>query len=201
MDLHLMDLQPLVGDSFARLADLLEQQDSAAWDEPSLCEGWRVREVISHVTMAARFTPEEFGAELSAVNGDFQSLSDTIAGRESELPIPTHLANLRSPTLAAWQPPGGGAIGALNHAVVHGLDVTNALRLPRTCSDEAARVLLESLTTAGLAGHFGVDLVQLRLEASDLDWNWGAGRTVTATAAELISLACHRTLPDGRTLA
>jgi uncharacterized protein (TIGR03083 family) len=195
-----MQLQPLVGDSYARLADSLEQLDPGAWDSPSLCEGWRVREVIAHVTMPARLTAEQFGAELTAVNGDFQLLSDTIATRDSGLPIAEQLANLRSPVLAAWQPPGGGEIGALNHAVVHGLDVTNALQLPRACSEATARVILDSLTEGGIAARFGVNLDGVRLEATDLDWSWGSGRAVSASAAELISLLGHRTLPDGRTL-
>lgn len=195
-----MELQPLVGDSYTRLADALEQQSAHAWDSPSLCDGWRVRELIAHLTMPARLTADQFGAELAAVNGDFQLLSDTIAARDSGLPIAEHLANLRSPVLAAWQPPGGGPIGALNHAVVHGLDVTNALQLPRACSAATARVILDSLTAGGVAAQFDVNLNDLRLEATDLDWSWGMGRSVAGTAAELISLTCHRTLQDGRAL-
>ena len=101
--------------------------------------------------------------------------------------------------LAGWQPPGGGAIGALNHVVVHGLDASNALGLPRACSDEAARTILDELAGGG-AERFGVPLAGLQLVADDLDWQSGSGRTVTGSAAELISLACHRTLSDGRTL-
>jgi uncharacterized protein (TIGR03083 family) len=196
----MMELQPLVGDSYARLADILEQLEDRDWDSPSLCQGWRVREVISHVTMPVRLTPEQFGAELAAVNGDFQVLSDTVATRDSGLPVAEHLDNLRSRVLAAWQPPGGGAIGALNHAVVHGLDITNALLLPRACTEAAAQIILDSLTDGGVGAYFGTNLDGLRLRATDLDWSWGDGRTVSATAAELISLICHRTLPDGRTL-
>ncbi len=113
-----MDLHALISDSFARLADSLEQQAPEVWDKPSLCAGWRVRDLVAHVTMAARLTDQQFGAELAAVGGDFQLLSDTIAVRDGELPVAEHLTNLRSPELAEWEPPGGGAIGALNHAVV-----------------------------------------------------------------------------------
>ncbi len=82
--------------------------------------------------------------------------------------------------------------GALNHAVVHGLDITNALQAPPPCSSDAARAILDSLTAGGVAAHFGVDLAGARLQATDLDWSWGAG--------ELVSLACRRTLPDGRAM-
>jgi len=191
-----MELPELVGDCYRRLAELLPGQD---WDHPSLCVGWRVRELIAHLTMPARYTAEQFGLELAAANGDFALLSNLIAARDGELPSEKLLADLNSPVLAGWQPPGGGAIGALNHVVVHGLDATNALGLPRACSDQAARIILDDLAGGG-ADRFGVQLAGLQLVASDLDWQFGSGRTVTGSAAELISLACNRTLSDGRNL-
>jgi uncharacterized protein (TIGR03083 family) len=194
-----MDVQALVGDCYLRLAELLEQQDADRWESPSLCAGWRIRELVAHVTMPARYTGEQFGLELAAANGDFALLSNLIAARDGELSIDELLADLRSPVLAGWQPPGGGAIGALNHVVVHGLDASNALGLPRPCSDEAARLILDSLT-GGVAEYFGVSLDGLQLVADDLDWQWGSGSPVTGSAGELISLACNRTLTDGRTL-
>lgn len=196
-----MNTQQLAGECYTRLADVLETAGQEVWDRPSLCQGWRVREVVAHVTMPSRLTSEQFGAEMAAAHGDFQSLSDTVATRDSTLPITEHLANLRSTSLAAWQPPGRGAIGALNHAVVHSLDITNALNLPAPCSPEAARVILDSVTTDGVAAHFGIDLSDYQLRATDLDWTWGHGKPISGPSAELISLACHRTLSDGRTLA
>ncbi|MGI8888770.1 MAG: maleylpyruvate isomerase family mycothiol-dependent enzyme [Nocardioidaceae bacterium] len=195
-----MDLHALIRDSFTRLADSLEQQPPEVWDQPSLCAGWRVRDVVAHVTMPARLTTEQFLAELAGVGGDFQLLSDTIAVRDGGLPVVEHLTHLRSPQLAEWEPPGGGAIGALNHAVVHGLDVTNALGLPRACTDQTAKVILDDLTTGGVAARFDVDLSTVRLQADDIDWSSGSGRDVIAPAADIISLACHRTLRDGRAL-
>ncbi len=182
-----MDLHTLVRDSFSRLADSLEQQPSHVWDQPSLCAGWRVRDVVAHVTMPARLTAEQFGAELAAAGGDFQLLSDTIAVRDGQLPIAEHLAHLRSTQLADWEPPGGGAIGALNHAVLHGLDITNAVGLPRACTDETAHVILDSLTTDGVASRFDADLSAVRLVADDMDWSSGSGRDIIAPAGEIIS--------------
>ena len=34
------------------LADLMETFTDAEWETPSLCEGWRVREVAAHLTLA-----------------------------------------------------------------------------------------------------------------------------------------------------
>lgn len=190
------DLHVLLRDAFAALADFLHTQPPGVWDQESLCAGWQVRHVVAHVTMAARMSTAQFGAEIAAAHGDFQLVSDTIAIRDGELPIADLLTSLRSTQLAAWEPPGGGAIGALNHAVVHGLDVTNALHQPRTCSDEAAQTVLKDLVTGGTTARFDTDLSNIQLVATDMDWTSGSGREVSATAAQLISLTCHRDLPN-----
>jgi uncharacterized protein (TIGR03083 family) len=36
----------------SRLADLLESLPEAAWEQPSLCEGWSVRDVGAHLTFS-----------------------------------------------------------------------------------------------------------------------------------------------------
>ena len=193
------DLQSWVAPTYVGLADLLSSASPETWDAPSLCEDWQVRHVVAHVTMPVRLTPETFGAEMAAAGGDFGRLSDTVAERDGALPVDDLLADLRSPTLHAWQPPGGGAAGALNHAVIHSLDVTVALGTPAVAPDEAVVAVLDQLTAANGA-YFGLDLTGTRLEADDADWAWGEGEVVRAGSGELVALLGGRTLPDGRTL-
>src|SRR5687767_11621744 len=38
------------------LADMLAGLSPHQWDAPSLCAGWRVREVMAHITMAFRYS-------------------------------------------------------------------------------------------------------------------------------------------------
>lgn len=194
------DLQSWVAPTYNGLADLLAAAAVETWDALSLCEKWLVRHVIAHVTMPARLTPEQFGAEMAAAGGDFAVLSDTVATRDAALPIADLLDQLRSPALHAWQPPGGGgAAGALSHAVIHSLDVTIALDRPAVAPAEAATAVLDQLTAAN-GTWFGVDLTGFRLEAADTDWSWGKGRLVRADSGSLVALLSGRTLPDGRTL-
>jgi uncharacterized protein (TIGR03083 family) len=193
------DLQSWVAPTYDRLADLLAAAAVETWDAPSLCEKWLVRHVIAHVTMPARLTPEQFGAEMAAAGGDFTMLCDTVATRDASLPVVDLLGQLRSPRLHAWQPPGAGAAGALSHAVVHSLDVTIALDRPAVAPREAAIAVLDQLTAAN-GTWFGVDLTDVRLEATDTDWSWGSGQLVRADSGSLVALLSGRALPDGRTL-
>lgn len=188
-----------VGQTYEGLADLLAAGPASTWDAPTLCAGWQARHVVAHVTMPARLTPEQFGAEMAAAGGDFGKLSDTVAERDSRLPATELLDALRSPTLHGWQPPGGGAAGALSHAVIHSLDVTVATKEPPVAPGEAIVAVLDHLTAADGA-FFGIDLAGVRLEATDTDWAWDEGDPVRADSGELLALLSARTLPDGRTL-
>jgi len=193
------DAQSWVSLTYLGLADRLAAADAGKWDAPSLCENWQVRHVVAHVTMPVRLTPEEFGAEMAAAGGDFSALSNTIAERDASLPESEQLAALRSDTLHAWQPPGGGAAGALSHAVIHSLDITVALGWASVVPEAAVMAVLGHLTD-NKGAVFGVDLTDVRLEAADADWSWGEGAIVRADAGSLISLVSGRTLPDGRFL-
>jgi uncharacterized protein (TIGR03083 family) len=193
------DLQPWVAPTLEGLADLLAAADAETWDAPSLCEKWQVRHVVAHVTMPARLTADQFGAEMAAAGGDFAVLSDTVAARDGALPPAELLDALRSPVLHAWQPPGGGAAGALSHAVIHSLDVTVALERPAVAPTEAVVAVLDQITAADGAW-FGVDLTGVRLEATDTDWSWGEGDVVRADSGALVALVSGRSLPDSRAL-
>jgi uncharacterized protein (TIGR03083 family) len=183
-DVDVRDLQSWTAQTYDGLANLLAAGPERAWDASSLCAGWQVRHVVAHVTMPVRLTPEQFGAEMAAARGDVTVLSDTVAARDAALPIAELLAALRSPDLHDWQPPGGGAPGALSHAVIHSLDVSLALGAPTPAPAPAVAAVLDQLAAAERA-IFGLDLTGIRLEATDTGWTWGDGEVVRAAAARL----------------
>jgi len=199
IDVDERDLQSWAARTYDGLADVLGAGPAETWDAASLCTAWQVRHVVAHATMPARLTPEQFGAEMAAAGGDFARLSDTVAARDAALPTAELLAALRSPVLHGWQPPGGGAAGALSHAVIHSLDVTVALGRPTVAPAEGLVAVLDQLTATG-GVIFGLDLTGVRLQATDTDWSWGDGEAVRADSGRLVALLSGRRLPDGRDL-
>jgi uncharacterized protein (TIGR03083 family) len=191
-------LGAMIADEYGALADLLEAGPPAVWDAPSLCAGWRTREVVAHVTMPVRYSGPEFMAELEAAGGDFTKLSNTIAERDGALPPEALLGDLRSPVLRGWQPPGGGIEGALTHCVIHALDVVESVPLARRVPDDRIRHVLGLVASPDKPNLFGVDLSDVTLEADDLDWTLGSGVTVSGPAQALALVACGRQLPSGR---
>ena len=191
------DLQSAVTAEFLALADLLDGLTEAGWDSASLCAGWRVREVVAHMSMPARYSMSEFQAELQKCDFDFTRLSNTVASRDAALPTSVLIGNLRDDVMHRWIPPGGGQTGALNHVVIHGLDITVPLGVERRSPDETMRAVLDDLTSGGTHAHFGFDIDGLHLRATDMNWSYGSGTPVVGTAQDLALLVCGRDLPEG----
>jgi len=156
--------QAWVGEELRRLHDALATLADPDWDRPSLCDGWTLRHVVAHLTMASRYSPEAFGQELAADGFDFGAMSDRLAERDSARSPQELLDDLVTDALAQHTTPQGGVIGALSHVVIHGLDATVPAGLGPTASDESEAAVLDNLTNGGVHAHFGTSLDDLDLE-------------------------------------
>jgi uncharacterized protein (TIGR03083 family) len=180
------------------LADVLDGLPAAQWDAPTLCAGWRVREVVAHMTMPFRYSTPRFAFELAKAGGNFNRMADRCARRDAALLSSGDLAAvLRDNVNHPWKPPGGGFHGALSHDVIHGLDITVPLGIDRRVPELRLRIVLDSLGPRGIR-HFGVDLDGIQLRADDLDWTFGAGAPLSGAAQDLLLVVCGRRVPTGR---
>lgn len=186
------DLAKHIAAELAGLADLLTPLDQQAWDTPSLCSGWTVREVVAHLTLPARRSNAAVLAGLALCGFRWHLFADKAAHHDAGLPTSALIADLRSTRLAGWRPPGGGPQGALVHAVVHALDITVPLGADRPGDPEKLHLVLDALVAPASLKHFGVDMSGLELRADDTPWSHGAGRRVTAGSEELVLMLSGR---------
>jgi uncharacterized protein (TIGR03083 family) len=193
-----LDLMPAITAERQDLADLLSDLPAGAWDAPTLCERWRVRELVAHMTMPFRYSGARFLAELARSGGRFDAMADRCARRDAaRLSSGALLAALRDNVTNPWKPPGGGLTGALTHDVVHGLDMSVPLGTGRRVPKERLRIVLASVTGASALKHFGTDLTGVELRADDIDWSFGSGQPVSGAAQDLLLVVCGRKLPSG----
>ena len=70
----------------ASLADLLDSLSEQEWEAPSLCAGWRVRDVAAHLTLAQMGL---FPAVVAAVRarGNFNRMVHDTAVRQARRPV------------------------------------------------------------------------------------------------------------------
>ncbi|WP_030455767.1 maleylpyruvate isomerase family mycothiol-dependent enzyme [Herbidospora cretacea] len=179
------------------LADLLAGLTPDQWDAPTLCEGWRVREVVAHTTMPFRRSGGRVLVELVRAKGNVNRAADRLARRDAaRMSGAELLAVLRANLDHPWRPPGGGVTGALSHDVIHGLDITVALGLDRIVPPDRIAMVLAGMSSRNIA-FFGTDLTGVELRATDLDWTLGSGSPVTGRAQDLLLVVCGRRLPPG----
>jgi uncharacterized protein (TIGR03083 family) len=176
----------------ARLVSLLADLTPEQWDTPSLCAGWRVREVVAHITMPFRAKPLSLVVGLAGAGFSFNRYADRDARSTAHEKSQAELVDLLRRNIAnPWQPPGGRGAGALSHDVIHGLDVTEPLGLPAPPADRIALVLASG--GARQLRYFGVDLEGQRLIATDADVSVGEGvSAVPMTAKEILLVVTGR---------
>ena len=161
----------------ASLADVLAGLDAAGGPR-RVCKGWTVRHVVAHLTLPAAPRPAlSSGCCSPRVPLELASSAGRSARRRA--PPDERLLALRSNRLHAWRPPGGGAAGALVHALVHSLDVTIPLAIEREPRCTSVRVALDALVAPTSLKHFGVDLTASSC-APRPAWSHGSGTPVQA---------------------
>ncbi|MEV8320043.1 maleylpyruvate isomerase family mycothiol-dependent enzyme [Streptomyces sp. NPDC059900] len=193
-----MDIRQAIAAERHDLAALLDQLTPAQWEAPTLCAGWRVREVAAHMSLGFRYSLPRTLTELVKARGSLHRMTDRCARRDAAAHSTGQLAAfLRENADHPWQPPMTGIEGALGHDVVHGLDISVALGLERRVPPARIDVLLKKVTPKSTK-FFGADVGGVELRADDLDWSYGSGTVLRGSAQDLLLVLYGRKLPAGR---
>lgn len=168
-----------------RLAGLLAELQDDGWDSPSLCRGWRVREVVAHITMPFRTSPPKVVVGLAVAGFSFNRYADRAARADAaRMSRAELLASLQANIANPWQPPRGGPAGALSHDTIHGLDITEPLGLPSPPVERIALVLANANPRS--LSYFGVDLAGIQLRGTDADVRIGDGEPVEMPVKDIL---------------
>jgi uncharacterized protein (TIGR03083 family) len=177
------------------LLRLVEGLTPEQWRAPSLCEGWTVRDVVTHMLSYEGLGPRQLAARFA--RGLF--LVDRVnavalaenAGRTPPELVDLLRAHLTPSGLTAGM---GGAIG-LTDGLIHQQDIRRALGEQRVIPAER---LVPALRTALFGVLRGVLRVRdVRLVATDIDWAFGRGPEVRGTGeALLMAVAGRRAVAD-----
>lgn len=187
-----VDVMEMARQERSELADFLDTLPAGAWERPSLCAGWRVRDVVAHIAsyqdlgqagIAARFVRARFRpGRLNAVGVELFNRRDP-----AEL-VGMLRARLEPHAVTASR---GGGVGLVD-GVVHHQDIRRPLGMPREVPAERLVYALPFARTAPpLRGFWHGRGV--RLVATDLDWSVGRGPEARGPAETvLMTLAGRR---------
>ncbi|HKP40005.1 maleylpyruvate isomerase family mycothiol-dependent enzyme [Mycobacterium sp.] len=176
----------------ALLKGLTPQQ----WESPTLCKGWRVRDVVAHVIgydPLSRMQLVRWMAKGLATRGGSNAVEVAAYAAKS----PEELTELmRRYVLPRGITAGFGGRIALTDGMIHQQDIRRPLRIPRTIPTESLLIAMDfTLTAPRLLGAWQARGV--RLVATDLDWSHGKGAELRGSGeALLMAMAGRRAALD-----
>jgi uncharacterized protein (TIGR03083 family) len=176
------------------LAGDLDELTTAQWETQSLCGDWSVRQLVGHLVVVHTTSLPRFAVEMAKAGGSFDRANSKLAIREGERPAGELAADLRRHANSHFKPPGFGSEASLTDILIHGRDIRIPLELPEHRANEPWRHALDLLVTAKGARAFGPKgRPNVRLVATDLEWQHGDGEEVAGDAADLALALSGRT--------
>ena len=165
------------------LVERLRDLPAEDWDRPSLCAGWRVRDVLAHLTTPYLVSVPAMTTQFVRHRGVSRAM-DAVARRlADEHPSAELLGVLEANAGTPFRPPGLPLNAPLTDAIAHSADMRWALGDPvADWSDDPTRIapVLDFLTgPLALTGFVRPGRVRgLALVADDSDWRSGRGAEV-----------------------
>jgi len=188
----------IIDEQRADLANLLAALDAEQWMSPSLCTGWRVRDVAAHLTHS-HAGPFRIAVEATKSGFRFNSMVYRMAVEDLR-PQAEIIAALRSMIGSRRHIPVTDERGPLMDVLVHGQDIAVPLGIDKTMPIAGA------VAAAGLLWHMRFPfnprrrLDGVRLVASDADFSVGDGPEVSGPIQDIVMLLTGREAGISRTV-
>jgi uncharacterized protein (TIGR03083 family) len=175
------------------IADLLDRLAPHEWDTPSLCEGWTVRDVAAHLSMAATAGTAEVLRYVVRARGNFdRMILESAVDRARERSTAQIVADLRGIVGSRKLAPGTFWRDPLIDVVVHGQDLARPLGRALDPPVEASRTAAEWAWLRRFPFFPARRLRGLRLVADDTDWVRGAGLDLRGPVLSLLLVSTGR---------
>ena len=182
----------LVAQERSALGRLLAGLTDEQWEQPSLCDRWRVRDVAGHAIAWSDTSLREVAAAVWRGRGRYNAMVYEAGRRRGARPTSVILADFDRLAASRRRPPIVGPNEALLDILVHTQDIAIPLGLRHEMpADAAAHCAARAWR---ISFPFGVRrrLSGYRLEATDVDWAVGDGALVRGPVSALLLLVTGR---------
>lgn len=186
-----VDTMSLARDERTELAELLADLTPDQWDAPTLCEQWRVRDLVAHIHSYEDLGWGRLAIRMLTARGSVDRANAVgVADHADKSPDELLTRARRHIQPAGLTSMMGGRI-ALTDGMIHQQDIRRPLGLPRQIPLER---LIAALDTARNAPTLSASklIKGLTLRATDLDWTTGTGLEVEGTGEALLMAMAGR---------
>jgi uncharacterized protein (TIGR03083 family) len=176
-------------DQLADLRALAHELSAGDWETPSLCEGWRVKDVYAHLLFGRLIGPFPALAGVIGAKGNVDGFVDQRTRRLSgEMEVDELVATFEQET-SRWPERGVAGLESnkakLADNLVHELDIRWAIGRRRQMPAARLAAALTAACKTNMWKNFK-RIKDLRFEATDLDWVYGDGPVVSGPAENLM---------------
>lgn len=182
-----------IDDQRADLADLLETLSAEQWASPSLCEGWRVRDVAAHLTHS-QMGPGRVLLEAVKSGFRFDPMINRLTLEDNRSPAEI-VAAMRAMIGSRKRIVGTKPLDPLTDVLVHGQDIAVPLGIDRPMPPVAAAACAEHLWHMTFPMQPAKRLKGIRLVATDADFTEGHGHLLTAPIRDILMVIGGRPSP------
>lgn len=177
------------------LLPLLETLTAAQWNDPTLCEGWRVCDVVAPLTYSWPNTLRGIPTWLR-YRQDIDRAFSLFAQQRSQADDRVLLRRYRNAVESDYTPPKVTAEVLWCDNVLHGLDIRYPMGLRYPGSKENLTRAAESLTTMTWPSRTACRSDGLQFVATDIEWSVGTGPQVAGPIEEILLTIAGRRLTD-----
>lgn len=195
--MNLDDVWQAIDAERSGLADLLDELSPSEWETPSLCDGWRVREVAAHLTLSQNPVLATTFSLLRA-RGDVNRMISDTARRRAALPTAEYSRLLRGMLGSRRKIVFVTAMAPLIDVLVHGQDIAVPLGRARAMPPTVAAAAATDVWSRSWPFNARRRLRGLRLVATDTAWSVGDGASVEGPIGALLLLLTGREAALGR---
>jgi len=181
-----------VDEQRAALADVLEGLGPDEWDHPSLCAGWKVRDVAAHVISSPQSGLGTVSVAMLRAKGNFNRCILDEGKRAGIRPTAQILADYRQYAGSRRRPPGTTYLDPLLDVLVHTQDIVVPLGRRHDMPPAAACAAAGRVWGTSFPFRARKNLAGLRLVASDVAWSVGDGPAVHGPMASLLLVLTGR---------
>ena len=176
------------------LARLLEGLSDDEWEQPSLCAGWRVRDVAAHLSLVALPpSPGSVLVDILRARGNFHRLNTMASLRRAERAPDELIADLRQHAGSRRIPVVSDQRNVLFDLLVHVQDIAIPLGIDVPMPLVPAAAGATRVWSMGWPFWARRRLRGLRLRATDTEWSAGAGAELRGSIRMLLLLLTGRT--------
>jgi uncharacterized protein (TIGR03083 family) len=182
-----------IDDQRRALVHMLEDLSEEEWRQPSLCEGWTVRQVAAH--LALQNTP--WSAMPRVVldlirHGGMNGAIHGMACRHAELPVEVIVGEIRD-RIGVWRPlPAVTFRETAIDYLVHGQDIAVPLGRTLQMPPALAVIAADRVWSSPRMFHARKKLAGYRLMADDASWTAGQGHEIAGPISALLLLLTGR---------